>query len=79
MNRLNQECREQKTRMGFCKIEGAAPSLLNPIRNTGFEQHAGVGLRAANFRRHLTSQKNHGAVHAVLCSTCTELTYAPTG
>ena len=65
--------------MGFCKIEGAARSLLNPIRDAGFEQHAGVGPRAANSRKGLTFQKKPGAVHAALRSTCTELTHAPAG
>jgi hypothetical protein len=63
--------------MGFCKIEAAAPCLLNPIRDAGFEQHAGASPRAANLPRCLTSQRKPGAVHAVVRSTCIELTDAP--
>ena len=79
MKRHDQEFQKEKTRMGFCKIEAAAPSLLNPIRDAGFEQHTGVGPRAANVCRRLTSQKNPGAVDAGLRSTCMELTHAPAG
>ena len=79
MKRHDQEFQKEKTRMGFCKIEGATRRLLNPIRDAGFEQHAGGGPRAAKLDRRLTSQKKPGAVHAVLRSTCTELTNAPAG
>jgi hypothetical protein len=79
MKRHDQEFQKEKTRMGFCKIEGATRRLLNPIRDAGFEQHAGGGPRAAQFHRRLTFKQDPGAVHAGLRSTCTELTHAPAG
>ncbi len=76
LKRLDQECREQKTRMGFCKIEGATRRLLNPIRDAGCGQHAGVSSRAAKLSRQLTSHRNPGAVHAAVRSCALELTHA---
>ena len=77
MKRHDREFQKEKTRMGFCKIEGATRCLLNPIRDAGFEQHAGGGPRAAKLHRCLTSQKKPGAAHAVVRSSCIELTDAP--
>jgi len=62
--------------MGFCKIEGAARRLLNPIRDAGCGPHAGVGVRAAHLHRRLISQKKFGAVHAAARSRAPELGHA---
>jgi hypothetical protein len=63
-------------RMGFCKIERAAPGLLNPIPDAGLAQHAPPYVRAVILQTAFPSLKNPRAVHPPLRSTTTDRTYA---
>jgi hypothetical protein len=62
--------------MGFCKIERAAPSLLNPIPDEGLAQHVPPNMRAVILHTGLPSLKKRGAVHPPLRSTAMAPTHA---
>lgn len=63
-------------RMGFCKIERAAPSLLNPIPDEGLAQHVPPNVRAVILHTGLATLKKRGAGHPPLRPTTTDETRA---
>jgi hypothetical protein len=64
--------------MGFCKIERAAPSLLNPIPEAGLAQHVPPNVRAVILHTALATLKERAAVRPPLRPTTTDETRAPT-